>query len=330
LTWKTFTSDIFEHKKRKNREDRDQYLYTDTHEPIIGVQEYDAAQSLFENRRHHMRGGVPVMHVINEGVFFGYVPINHHWVNSDANAYYDASNYAGNGSGLPQKIKKDIFSMFDLKGYQIVRAPFLSSVALGPAISVTNKSISFNTGCVRKFADVSHIQILLHPANRKIAIRPCEERDVYKVNWRPDPDSPLYSKTFICRHFAAALFDIMDWNPDYIYRIRGVWAGRGSDEIIVFNLSEAAAVILCPVDTEAAPVKKRIVTFPEEWETEFGMEFYRHGVTHQFRHLSPNFDWKAGSKSKPVSEEMDFDLLSDVEIKDMIEGLRASQGGVDG
>jgi len=330
LTWKTFTSDIFEHRKKKNREDRDQYLYFNTHEAIISVKEFEAAQSMFENRKHHMRGGVPVMHVIDEGVFHGYIPVNHHWVNSDPNTYYEASNLAGNDSGLPKKIKKDSFSMFDLEGYQIVRSPFLSSVALGPAISVSAKSITFNAGCVRKLSDVSHIQILLHPADRKLAIRPCEADDVHKINWRPNPDSPLYSKTFTCRHFTVALFDIMEWNPDYIYRIRGIWASRGDDEIIVFNLSEAAAVVLCTVETDNDPVKKRVVTFPEEWKSEFGMEFYQYGITNHFWHLSPNVDWKADVKCRPIPDSVQFDLLSDVELQDMIEELRMSGGNGNG
>lgn len=324
LTWKTFTCDIFEHRKKRNRQDRDQYLYKNTHEAIISEKEYDAAQSLFENKKHHMRGGVPVMHVIDEGVFRGYVPINHHWVNNDSGTYYNASNYAGNESGLPQKMKKDAFSMFDLKGYQIVRGQFLSTVAYGPAISISNKGISFNTGCVRKFSEVTNIQILLHPIERKLAIRPCGANDIYNVNWRSDPSGPLYPKTFICRHFSAALFDIMEWNPEYIYRIRGVWASRRGDEIIVFNLSEAAAAILCSVNTDSAPVKKRVVTFPEEWESGFGMEFYQYGITNQFRYLHSNVDWKADSKCKPIPDAMQFDLLSDIDLQDMLEGLRTS------
>ena len=320
LTWKNFTCDVFEHKKKRNKQDRDQYLYRNTHPAIISENEYDAAQRLFEDRKHHMRGGIPVMHVIDEGVFRGYVPINHHWVNSDSKTYYNASNCVENGLGLPQKVKKDAFSMFDLKGYQIVRGQFLSSVALGPAISVSNKSVSFNTGCVRKFTDVSHIQILLHPIDRKLAIRPCGSNDVYSIGWRTNPDSPLYSKTFTCRHFTTALFDIMEWNPDYTYRIRGVWAARGNDEIIVFDLSEAVAVILCSVDSNSE--KKRIVTFPEEWESEFGAEFYEYGINHQFRYLHSNTDWKADSKCRPVPYGMQLDLLSEIELQDMIDGLR--------
>ncbi len=331
LTWKTFTCDVFEHRKKRNRQDRDQYLYKGMHEAIISIHEFEAAQSLLENHRHHMKGGVPVMHVIDEGVFRGYVPINRHWDNDDAYTYYDASNQAINGKGLPQKIKKDAFSMFNLKGYQIVRGPFLSSVASGPAISISRECITFNVGCARKLSGIAQIQILLHPTERKLAIRPCESNDVYSVSWRPYPEAPLNSKSLICRHFAAALFDIMGWNPDYIYRIRGVWAERGAKEIIVFNLSESVAVMLCAANENlgtseavASAGKKRVITFPEEWEREFGMEFYEHGINNQFRYLNANIDWKADSKCRPITDALQFDLLSEAELQDMIDGLRIS------
>lgn len=78
LTWKTFTADLYEHKHRKNRQDRDQYLYTDKHTAIIPEEKFEAVQVLMENRKHHVRGGLPVMHVIDEGIFRGFIPINHH------------------------------------------------------------------------------------------------------------------------------------------------------------------------------------------------------------------------------------------------------------
>ena len=78
LTWKTFTADLYEHKHRKNRQDRDQYLYSDHHDAIVSVETFEAAQVLLENRKHHVRGRLPTMQVIDDGVFRGYVPINHH------------------------------------------------------------------------------------------------------------------------------------------------------------------------------------------------------------------------------------------------------------
>lgn len=92
LTWKTFTADVFEHKKKRNRQDRDQYLYTDWHEPIISVEKFEAAQTMLENKRHHVRGGLPTLHIIDDGIFRGFVPVNHHWINDDPNIYFEASN----------------------------------------------------------------------------------------------------------------------------------------------------------------------------------------------------------------------------------------------
>ena len=57
------------------------YLYTNTHDAIISVDKFEAVQSLLEDKRHGMRGGLHIMQVIDMGVFQGYVPINHHWVN---------------------------------------------------------------------------------------------------------------------------------------------------------------------------------------------------------------------------------------------------------
>ena len=171
LTWKTFTCDIFEHRKRKNHQDRDQYLYMDDHEAIVSLEQFDVVQQLFENRRHHVRGGLPVMHVIERGTFTGFVPVNHHWVNEDPNSYYEASKKV-DGKRMGRRIRRDSFSAFDLKGYQVVRGQFLTKRSSGPVVTISHNQITFNNGCVRKFDDVPYIQMLLHPTERKIAIRP--------------------------------------------------------------------------------------------------------------------------------------------------------------
>ena len=92
LTWKTFTADLYEHRHKKNRQDRDQYLYVNHHHAIIPVDQFEAAQVLLENKKHHVRDGFPVMKVIDEGIFRGFIPINHHWINDDPGIYYDAAN----------------------------------------------------------------------------------------------------------------------------------------------------------------------------------------------------------------------------------------------
>lgn len=296
LTWKTFTADLYEHKHKKNNQDRDQYLYKDRHDAIISVEKFEAAQVLLENRKHHIRGGLPVMHVIDEGIFKGFIPINHHWVNDDPGTYYDICNSIKQPAKV-KRIDKRCFSSFDLDGYQVVRGQFMQIRYEGPSISINKERISFNRFCMQKFEDVAYVQLLLHPTERRIAIRPCGSNDAHSIRWRPDPEKPLYSKTLNCQHFGNALYSIMTWNPDYAYKIRGTWARRGKEQIIVFNLPNAVPIMTVPPENGEDAKAKKVTLCPEEWADDFGEEFYEHTLENGFYYIAPNTEWQSQAKS---------------------------------
>ncbi len=298
LTWKTFTADLFEHKHKKNNQDRDQYLYKSHHPAIISQEKFESVQILIENRKHHMRGSLPVFSVVSDGIFRGYVPINHHWVNDDPNIYYDISNSIAKKVKYRKILKKSL-SAFNLEGYQVVRNQFTQVRYEGPAISISNDKISFNLFCMRKFADVGNIQLLLHPAERKIAIRPCRENDTHSITWRPNPDKKIYSKTLNCQHFGTALYSIMKWNPDYVYKIRGLWAQRGNEQIIIFNLTKAIPAVLIVSDDEEQS-SKRIELCPDEWADDFGEDFYDHIIENEFYYLALNSEWQTYASCIPA------------------------------
>ena len=90
----------------------------------------------------------------------------------------------------------------------------------------------------------------------------------------------------------------MSWNPDYIYKIRGTWACRGSEQIIVFNLPNAMPAALLPVvDAEESTAKRRVSLCPEEWDDDFGAEFYEHTLENGFYYIAPNAEWHSQAKS---------------------------------
>ena len=326
LTWKTFTADLYEHKHKRNRQDRDQYLYRDRHDAIISVEKFEAVQVLLENRKHHLRGTLPSMHVIDEGIFRGFIPINHHWVNDDPSIYYDMSNSVKQPVRLRQIEKKQI-SAFNLEGYQVVRSQFTQVRYEGPAITISGERISFNTFCMKKFESVAFVQLLLHPAERRIAIRPCREHDTHSIRWRPDPTKTLYSKSLNCQHFGTALYRIMEWNPDYLYRIRGTWAKRGQDEIIVFNLVNATPAVLITQDTADNPVKRRVSMLPDEWTDDFGDEFYEHTLENGFFYLTPDADWHAQAESVPAPGIAQIRTPTAEDLQLSIEQLRREVSG---
>ena len=322
LTWKTFTADLYEHKHKKNKQDRDQYLYKDRHEAIVSVEVFEAVQVLLENHRHHMRGGLPLMHVVDEGIFRGFIPINHHWVNDDPGTYYDISNSIKTPAKV-RRIEKRRLSAFDLKGYQVVRGQFMQLRYEGPCVTISNERICFNKFCVQRFDSVAYIQLLLHPTERKIAIRPCGKNDTHSIRWRPDPNKPVYSKTLNCQHFGNALYSIMEWNPDFVYKIRGTWACRGAEQIIVYNLTNAVPAMLVPTtDSEDASSKRRIDLCPEEWEDSFGAEFYEHTLENGFYYIAPNNEWHSQAKSILAPGIAQYTTITPEQLQLSIESLR--------
>lgn len=327
LTWKTFTADIFEHKKRRNNQDRDQYLYTNEHDAIIPVEKFEAVQTLLENRRHHVRGGLPVMQVIDDGLFRGYVPVNHHWINDDPNTYFEASN-----SVIPanrtQRLRRSYLSAFNLEGYQVVRGQFMMRRAECPCVTITDKRISFNVECQRKFSHVHYIQLLIHPAERRLAIRPCDEHDTHSIRWRVDSEKPFSSKTLCCPYFSTALFRIMDWNPEYQYHIRGTWAARGEDEIIIFDVANAVPVVVLEdsADGSSQMRRRRMKLCPEEWGDSFGQEFYTFAIQNGFYYINPRSDWKARVRSRAISDSTQITLPSEDDLRMNIEKMRMRAG----
>jgi hypothetical protein len=322
LTWKTFTADMYEHRHKKNRQDRDQYLYLQHHEAIIPIEKFEAVQVLLENRKYHVRS-LPTMQVIDDGIFRGFVPINHHWLNDDPKTYYDASNSVEIKNGI-KRIRKSTFSAFNLEGYQVVRGQFLTTRVDCPSITITNEKISFNINCSKKFYDVPFIQLLLHPTERKIAIRPCIESDVHSIKWRVDAGKPLFAKAISCQHFGNALYQIMNWNPDYLYRIHGTWASRGSDEIIVFNLPNAAPSAYMKGDTETNANRRRKWTslYPDEWNDAFGHKFYDYIIQNGFFFIARNNDWKSRAKAIAVPGSESISVLSADDLQLSIDNLR--------
>lgn len=323
LTWKTFTADIFEHTKRRNNHDRDQYLYENDHEAIVTPEMYEAVQTLLDCRRHKIMT-LPSVHVIEDGIFTGYVPVNYHWINDDPNVYFEASNSIDSFNRVA-RVKKTEFSQFDLEGYQVVRGYFTTARAECPCITVTDNRITFNIECMRKFNDVSYVQLLIHPSQRRIAIRPCEEHDTHSIRWRVNSDKPFLSKSISCPYFSSALFRIMQWNPDYQYRVRGTFAAKGRESIIVFDISNAMPMA---IDAETSRTRKRakkIKLCPDEWVGKFGDEFYNFTLRNGFYYINTSKSWKSDSESKEVPNSSKIKTPTRKEILEGIESLKTKE-----
>ena len=123
----------------------------------------------------------------------------------------------------------------------------------------------------------------------------------------------------------------MEWNPDYVYRIRGSWVARGRDEIIVFTLSNAMpAAFMEMVAEDSEEIRRRRVELcPEEWNESFGDEFYEYALDNSFFFLAPKTDWKADSESVDPPGIQQFQIKTEEELDSSIALIMQKAGRVE-
>lgn len=321
LTWKEFTADIFEHIKRKTKDEREQIFYTNTHDGIIPIEKFEAVQTLLADKKYGFRGGLPVIQVIDDGVFRGYLPINHQWKNKDPLPYYNASKTIQKRTAT-QKIKQSYFSSFNLSGYQVVRGSYVCVNGEKPVVTFSSKKISFNSYCIKKFNDVQYIQILLHPTERRLAIRPCAKRDANSISWRKNEDAPYRMRTVNCTCFANALFEIMGWDPDFIFKAMGTWIKRENVQIIVFDLKNCIPLVMMDdIDKNGEKIKRRVSIYPETWENSFGEEFYAFSLNNMY-YASTKQNLLLDAQSKMIEGQVPYEMMSKEEIEQIFKNLR--------
>lgn len=328
LTWKTFTADIFEHTKKKNIQDRDQYLHRNMHDPIISVETFEAAQTVFERYKKGMRGGLHYMQVVKFGALQGYVPINYRWQNDDPSEYYTASDSVATVNRGGRPIQRSQFSAFDLRGYQVVREQFLTSRSELPCLTISNDKISLNGFTMRKLTGESHVQLLLHPTERKVAIRPCEKTDHFSIPIITKTGNTIQYKSLQCPYFNRMLYRIMEWNPDYSYKVIGTWIEKGADQMVYFNLANAMPSVVIEPDSEEKRRTRKTIC-PDEWGDSFGTEFYDFSIENGIYYLPSGNALNTSVKCQAVDGQASISVMPFEQLMVEADTLKTRMGDTD-
>ena len=102
-----------------------------------------------------------------------------------------------------------------VKTFQVISANMFSHV-YEPVMRVSQKDLSFNKACSGKLYGVNHspcetAEILFNPVERMLIVRPCEKAHPNAHPWN--------GKSHGARSICKILFDSMNWEADYSYRI---------------------------------------------------------------------------------------------------------------
>ena len=156
----------------------------------------------------------------------------------------------------------------DLGEYEIVRPEFFAHIK-EPALTVNVDKIGVNTACVRLMPDVEYVQILVNRKEKKLLLKPCDEIEITGYRWGRTKDGKRYPSQRTGEPFVLTLCKIMDWNPDYRYKVLGKMVRANRQALIAFDLTSSECFPKV-VNRDGQKVSSRQSIFAEQWSGRFG------------------------------------------------------------
>lgn len=244
LSWKTYTYDFWEHKKRKNNKNRKQVLEIDHHEAIVSHEIFEAAQAKLQSERYiRTRHPLPTLDVVDDGALKGFVSVSRLWYGFSEDDYKAASESVYESEvEAAHHGQQDDQSVF-LDQFEIVRSQFFS-LSEKPVMTIGNKRVTFNSMCLKKFHDVEYVELLINTVEKCIAIRPCDQDSPNAIHWGSKKGNRWHPAPKSISGFAGALLDLTGWNQDNRYRLCGQYLTDGKDQMLVFDLQEPEIIRL--------------------------------------------------------------------------------------
>lgn len=162
--------------------------------------------------------------------------------------------------------------LVNLAGYQVTKAELFAH-SREPAITIWKNRIKFNMACLRRFPGVTHIQVLIHPEQKRLIIRPCDPDAPDSLRWaRGGGEKELTNRDLLCKIFAAKVFDLMGWDQQYRYKMMGKPAICDGEMLYLFKLT----------DFELFVNGKNAKSYlPGDWRDYFGVPVELHEESYQ-------------------------------------------------
>lgn len=287
-TRKTFTKDVLSHKSVKNRGERPISHYYDEHKGIISRDDFIAVQHMLKNSKYGNKSILPELRVITEGLLKGYVIINPRWsgfrepeyLHASASVYSPSENQKQQAQSLQFEVEA---GDFDMRGFEVAHTD-LFNVQQTPHVTFYDDSIKFGIECIRRMKSDFYVELLIHPVQRKFAVRAANKQNKNSVIWAKTKNGRTEARPIACSAFVDTIYSLFGWNRDHKYRMYSTLISNGDEEVFIFNADEAAAYIqtekLPGADGSEAfiePVTKtsaHVMGIPACYTDSFGNDFY--------------------------------------------------------
>ena len=170
-----------------------------------------------------------------------------------------------------EKAIKD--EQFSYDGYQVVRGEFFAHL-FEPSVTFKDSKVSVNTACLNKLPNVTFVQFLVNPNEKKLAVKPCDEELKDSFPWASrSTTGKRKPRQISCEMFFAKVMKLMGWNPQYRYKVLGKLIRTKNDTLFVFDLTSAETYKR--KDPESGDTDRKAY-YPDDWMEHFGVPVCEH------------------------------------------------------
>ncbi len=167
-----------------------------------------------------------------------------------------------------ERVDEDAEVLLDLAGFQVTKAELFAH-SREPAITIWENRVKFNMACLRRFPGVTHIQLLIHPEQKRLIIRPIDPDAPDSLRWsKGGGQSEMSNRDMICKIFAAKVYDLMGWDKQYHYKMMGKPAVYRNEALFLFKLNDFELFV--------NGARKRGSFLPGDWRDYFGIPVEQH------------------------------------------------------
>lgn len=150
-------------------------------------------------------------------------------------------------AAMPEPVEKSRGGIRDTseltsESVQRVCGEFLSGT-FNPRVTVTYRSILFNTSCVNYFPDCRYFSVRVDETSLRLIVEPTTDDDKDGLKVAHFKDGKNVPRQCTAKHLCPVLFELMKWNPEAKYRLLPDFREFGKRSFMIFNLDEGQELL---------------------------------------------------------------------------------------
>ena len=126
-----------------------------------------------------------------------------------------------------------------------------------PIFIFYKNKIYVNQACIKQLPDIEFVQLLIHQKRKQLMVLPCVEGTSRSYRWC-SLNEKRYSRHISCPVLSAKVQALMNWPPQYQYKLKGEFVEKGMRPLFLFDLTDTEVYEPDPESGKLSSVMDRV------------------------------------------------------------------------